>query len=104
MNVNTTDAFFIEGTFAAPRFYLPKDSQAYIEAQQIFKKIKWTKPLKRSNAIKNRFDAFCSILWAVTEDKDWVVYTDLNKASYSIKKSTEKKELHWREKSVMKNC
>ena len=86
MNVDTTDAFFIEGTFAAPRFYLPENSPAYIEAQQIFKKIKWAKPLKRSNAIKNRFDAFCSILWAVTEDNDWVVYTDLNKASYNIKK------------------
>lgn len=75
-----------QGTFAVPRYFIPEGSPAYAEAQKLFGQIKWKKPPKRADAIKNRFNAFSSLLWAVTTDEDWTAYTDLNKASYDIKK------------------
>lgn len=75
-----------EGTFAAPIYFIPETSPAYEEAQKLFGRIKWEKPPKRADAIKNRFNAFTSLLWAVTSDEKCIVYTDLNKASYDIKK------------------
>ena len=75
-----------QGTFAVPRYFIPEGSLAYTEAQKLFGQIKWRKPPKRADAIKNRFNAFSSLLWAVTTDEDWTTYTDLNKASYDIRK------------------
>ena len=75
-----------QGTFAAPRCFIPEGSPAYAEAQKLFGQINWRKPPKRADAIKNRFNAFSSLLWAVTIDEDWTTYTDLNKASYDIRK------------------
>ena len=75
-----------QGTFAVPRYFIPEGSPAYTEAQTLFVQIKWRKPPKRADAIKNRFNAFSSLLWAVTIDEDWTTYTDLNKASYDIRK------------------
>lgn len=75
-----------QGTFAVPRFFIPEGSPAYVEAQKLFVQIKWRKQPKRADAIKNRFNAFSSLLWAVTTDEDWTTYTDLNKASYDIRK------------------
>ena len=75
-----------QGTFAVPRYFIPEGSPAYAEAQKLFGQIKWRKQPKRADAIKNRFNAFSSLLWAVTIDEDWTTYTDLNKASYDIKK------------------
>ena len=74
------------GTFAVPRYFIPEGSPAYTEAQKLFVQIKWRKPPKRADAINNRFNAFSSLLWAVTTDEDWTTYTDLNKASYDIRK------------------
>ena len=68
---------YTEGTYASPRYFIPEDSPAHAEAWKIFQKIKWAKPLKRADAIKNRFNAFSAQLWAVTEDANWVVHTDL---------------------------
>jgi hypothetical protein len=76
----------IEGTFAVPRYYISEGSPAYVVAQKIFARIKWKKPPKRADAIKNRFNAFSSLLWAVTADENWTTYTDLNKSSYDIRK------------------
>ncbi|MDG1085729.1 MAG: hypothetical protein P8P35_16775 [Planktotalea sp.] len=75
-----------QGTFAVPRYFIPEDSSAYAEAQKLFGQIKWRKQPKRADAIKNRFNAFSSLLWAVTTDEGWTTYTDLNKASYDIRK------------------
>jgi len=75
-----------DGTFAVPRYFIPEASKTYEQAYQLFTQIEWPKPPKRADAVKNRFNAFCSLLWAVTQDKDWTVHTDLNKASYDIKK------------------
>lgn len=75
-----------QGTFAVPRYFIPEGSPAYAEARKMFGQIKWKKSPKRADAIKNRFNAFSSLLWAVTTDEDWTTYTDLNKASYDIKK------------------
>ena len=75
-----------QGTFAAPRFFIPEGSPAYAEAQKLFEQIKWRKQPKRADAIRNRFNAFSSLLYAVTFDEDWTTYTDLNKASYDIKR------------------
>lgn len=75
-----------QGTFAVPRYFIPEGSPAYAQAQNLFGLIKWQNPPKRADAIKNRFNAFSSLLWAVTTDEDWTTYTDLNKASYDIKK------------------
>jgi hypothetical protein len=52
----------------------------------MFRRIKWKKPPTRKDAINNRFNAFSSLLWAVTVDEDWKTYTDLNKSSYDIRK------------------
>ena len=41
------------------------------EAQKLFGQINWRKPPKRADAIKNRFNAFSSLLWAVTTDEEW---------------------------------
>ncbi|EBA04178.1 hypothetical protein RB2150_06743 [Rhodobacterales bacterium HTCC2150] len=86
MNDDQDDDFFTVGTYASPRYYIPEDSPAHAEAWKIFQKIKWAKPPKREDAIKNRFNAFSSILWAVTKDENWAVHTDLNKASYAVMK------------------
>jgi hypothetical protein len=86
MKDDQTDDFFTEGTYASPRYFIPEDSPAHAEAWKIFQKIKWAKPPKKANAIKNRFNAFSALLWAVTEDENWVVHTDLNKASYAVMK------------------
>jgi hypothetical protein len=75
-----------EGTFAVPRYYMATDNPAYEAARKMFGRIKWKKPPKRADAIKNRFNAFTSLLWAVTTDVDYIAYTDLNKASYDIRK------------------
>ena len=75
-----------DGTFAVPRYFIPETSKTHEQAYQLFTQIEWTKPPKRADAAKNRFNAFCSLLWAVTQDKHWTVHTDLNKASYDIKK------------------
>ena len=75
-----------DGTFAVPRYFIPEASKTYEQAYQLFTQIVWPKPPKRADAVKNRFNAFCSLLWAVTQDKDWTVHTDLNKASYDIRK------------------
>jgi hypothetical protein len=75
-----------EGTFAVPRYYVTTDKPAYEAAQKLFGRIKWKKPPKRADAIKNRFNAFTSLLWAVTTDVDFIAYTDLNKSSYDIRK------------------
>ena len=84
MKDDQKDDFFIEGTYASPRYFIPEDSPAHAEAWKIFQKIKWAKPPKRDNGIRSRFDAFSALLWAVTEDEDWVVHTDLNKSSYNV--------------------
>lgn len=81
-----TDGLSNKGTFAVPAYYIPDGDLAYAEAYRIFKNIKWAKPPKRADAIKNRFNAFSALLWAVTEDPDWIIHTDLNKASYNIRK------------------
>ena len=52
-------------TFAVPRYFIQEDSPAYAEAQRLFGQIKWRKKPKRANAIKNRFNAFSILLWAV---------------------------------------
>lgn len=75
-----------DGTFAVPRYFIPETSNTYKQAYQLFTQIEWPKPPKRADAVNNRFNAFCSLLWAATQDKDWTVHTDLNKASYDIKK------------------
>ncbi len=75
-----------EGTFAVPRYFIPETSNTYKQAHHLFTQIEWSKPPKRADAVKNRFNAFCSLLWAVTHDKEWMVHTDLNKASYDIRK------------------
>ena len=75
-----------QGTFAVPRYFIPEGSPAYAEAQKLFGQIKWRKQPKRADAIKNRFNAFSSLLWAVTIDEGCTTYTDLNKASYDIKR------------------
>ena len=81
-----TDGLSNKGTFAVPAYYIPDGDLAYAESYRIFKNIKWAKPPKRADAIKNRFNAFSALLWAVTEDPDWITHTDLNKASYNIRK------------------
>jgi hypothetical protein len=86
MKDDQKDGFFIEGTYASLRYFIPEDSPAHAEAWKIFEKIKWAKPPKRDNGIRSRFDAFSALLWAVTEDEDWVVHTDLNKSSYAVMK------------------
>lgn len=86
MNDDQDDDFFTVGTYASPRYFIPEDSPAHAEAWKIFQKIKWAKPPKRADSIKNRFNAFSSILWAVTKDENWAVHTDLNKASYAVMK------------------
>jgi hypothetical protein len=75
-----------EGTFAVPTYFIPVGSPAYEAAQKMFRRIKWKKPPTRKDAINNRFNAFSSLLWAVTVDEDWKTYTDLNKSSYDIRK------------------
>ena len=75
-----------EGTFAAPLYYIPEGNPAYEPAKTLFDRIKWPKPLTRDDAKKNRFNAFCSLLWTVTEDDNWILYTSLNKSDYSIRK------------------
>ena len=75
-----------QGTFAVPRYFIPEGSPAYAEAQKLFGQIKWRKQPRRADAIKNRFNAFSSLLWAVTTDEGWTTYTDLNKASFDIRK------------------
>jgi hypothetical protein len=75
-----------EGTFAVPRYFIHESSPVYEEVQKLFKRIKWASPHARADARMNRFNAFTSLLWAVTTDKNFVVYTDLNKSSYNIRK------------------
>lgn len=75
-----------EGTFAVPRYFIPVGSPAYEATRKMFGRIKWKIPPKRKDAINNRFNAFSSLLWAVTTDEDWTTYTDLNKSSYDIRK------------------
>jgi hypothetical protein len=84
MSDNKTKDLSTKGTYASPRYFIPEDSPSHAEAWEIFQKIKWAKPPKRDNGIKSRFNAFSALLWAVTEDEDWVVHTDLNKSSYNV--------------------
>ena len=53
MKDDQKDGFFIEGTYASPRYFIPEDSPAHAEALKIFKKIKWAKPPKRDNGISS---------------------------------------------------
>mgnify|MGYP003675637977 FL=1 len=75
-----------EGTFAVPRSFIQESSPVYEEVQKLFKRIKWAKPHARADAIENRFNAFTSLVYAVSKDENFVVHTDLNKSSYNIKK------------------
>jgi len=84
--VNSTPAKKIEGTFAVPRYFIPESSPAYKNAQRLFGQIKWKNPPLRADAKCNRFNAFSSLLWAVSTDENWVAHTDLNKSSYGIRK------------------
>jgi len=77
---------FIEGTFASPTYYIAESNPAHSKAQDLFNRIKWHKPLTRADSRRHRFNAFCSLLWAVTSDADWVTHTILNKSHYNISK------------------
>ena len=71
---------FIEGTFASPTYYIAENNPAHSKAQDLFNRIKWPKPIKRADGKRHRFNAFCSLLWAVTSDADFVTHTILNKS------------------------
>jgi hypothetical protein len=73
-----------EGTFAVPTYFIPVGSPAYEAAQKMFRRIKWKKPLKRADAINNRFNAFSSLLWAVTADEDWTTCSLLKERFYPL--------------------
>ena len=68
-----------QGTFAVPRYFIPEGSPAYADAQKLFGQIKWRKQPRRADAIKNRFNAFSSLLWAVTTDEGWTMRTAVQK-------------------------
>lgn len=74
------------GTYAALRYFVPEGNPAYKAIQNLFDQIQWKEKPKRADAIRNRFNAFTSLLWAVTKDSNNIVHTDLNKASHNIKK------------------
>lgn len=76
----------IEGTFAAPRCYLPSDRPEYEQVRKLFDRIKWPQAKSRKDFLENRFNAFCSILGALVSDKDWVVHTIQNKSHYDVSK------------------
>jgi hypothetical protein len=80
------DKVFFEGTFAVPRYFVAEKNPAYPSAKKLFDLIVWPKPITRADGRKHRFNAFCSLLWAVTTDKNWVAHTILNKSHYDISK------------------
>ena len=86
VQMNPKPTINIVGTFAVPRYFIPENNLAYPIAQKLFSQIKWKNSPVRADAQRNRFNAFSSLLWAVTEDENWIVHTDLNKSSYGIKK------------------
>jgi len=81
-----SDPFFIEGTFAAPRYYVSELNPAYAQVQGLFNRIEWAKPIRRADGKRHRLNAFSCLLWAVNNDPDWVTHTILNKSHYTIMK------------------
>ena len=80
------DKVFFEGTFAVPMYFVEKKNPAYPSAKKLFDLIVWPNPIKRADCRKHRLNAFCSLLWAVTTDDNWVTHTILNKSHYNISK------------------
>ena len=74
------------GTFAVPRLYIPKHSPFYGPARTLFDRLPWGLRRPRSDALENRFNAFCCLLWAAVEDPNWTVSTILNNSHYDISK------------------
>jgi hypothetical protein len=81
-----SDPFFIDGTFAAPRHYVSEHNPAYDKVQDLFNRIEWANPIRRADSKRHRLNAFSCLLWAVTDDPNWVTHTILNKSHYNIMK------------------
>jgi len=75
-----------EGTFAVPRYYLDPSRPEYEPAKTLFDKIEWPQISPREDFLRNRFNAFCTILAAVHSDPDNIFHTIQNKSHYDINK------------------
>ena len=75
-----------DGTFAVPRYYLDPIRPEYRAVKALFAKIEWPQKTPREDFLRNRFNAFCTILAAVRSDPENVFHIIQNKSHYDINK------------------
>ena len=75
-----------DGTFAAPRYFLDPCRPEYKAVKALFAKIDWPQKTPREDFLRNRFNAFCTILVAVRSDPENVFHIIQNKSHYDINK------------------
>lgn len=75
-----------KGTFAVPLYFIPPTGEAYEPARRLYERLQWPKGRPRADAHENRFDAFCSLLKAAQDDREWIIHTTQNKANYNENK------------------
>lgn len=75
-----------DGTFAVPRYYLDPFRPEYKKVKALFDKIKWPQKTPREDFLRNRFNAFCTILAAVRSDPENIFHTIQNKSHYDVNK------------------
>jgi len=63
-----------DGTFAVPRYYLDPIRPEYRAVKALFAKIEWPQKTPREDFLRNRFNAFCTILAAVRSDPENVFH------------------------------
>lgn len=87
VETNMADKKSSNGTFVAPYYTVAENSDSYAAIHSLFKTLKWSskapKP-KRADGLRQRFNAYCSVLKAVCDDPDGIVHIAMNKKQYDL--------------------
>lgn len=87
VETNMADKKSSNGTFVAPYYTVAENSDSYAAIHSLFNTLKWSsktpKP-KRADGLRQRFNAFCSVLKAVCDDPDGIVHIAMNKKQYDL--------------------
>ena len=87
VETNMADKKSSNGTFVAPYYTVAENSDSYAAIHSLFDTLKWpskTPKPKRADGLRQRFNAFCSVLKAVCDDHDGIVHIAMNKKQYDL--------------------
>lgn len=87
VETNMADKKSSNGAFVAPYYTVAENSDNYTAIHSLFNTLKWsskTQKPKRANGLRQRFNAYCSVLKAVCDDPDGIVHIAMNKKQYDL--------------------